>query len=80
VPLKQEPFRWSVLSLAAYLFGVRGAIDVDDDEDSIDLTDIAVEKRSEGEEVAEAQLSSWGAENTEPNRKDVGHLIKIWNA
>jgi hypothetical protein len=81
VPLKQEPSEWSISSFAAY-FGVRvwGTKDVDDNKDSIDLSDIAVEKRSEDEEVTEAQLSSWGKHNTEPNRKDVGHLIKVWNA
>jgi hypothetical protein len=78
VPLKQDASRWSILSLAAY-FGVRGTLDVDDKKDSIDLTDIAVEKRSEDEEITEAQLSSWGANDTLANRKDVGHLLKIWN-
>jgi hypothetical protein len=38
-----------------------------------------VEKRAEDEEATGAQLSSWGADYTEPNRKDVGHLIKVWN-
>jgi hypothetical protein len=53
-------------------------MNVDDNEDSIDLTDITVEKRLEGE-VTETLLSpSWGASNTESNRKDVAHLIKVW--
>lgn len=46
--------------------------------DSIDLTGIHVEKRLEDKKVMEADLSSWKDENKEANRKDVGHLIRVW--
>lgn len=54
----------------------------------VDFKDIPVVQRSEGDPVAEADLTGWPANtkdgtvkvNTADNRKDVGHLVATWNS
>jgi hypothetical protein len=76
VPLKQEPVPsgWSILLLASF-FGVRGRpVDVDNDEDENSTQSTSLASRRRGDRRLRRLRI-----NTEPNRKYVGDLVKVWN-
>lgn len=52
--------------------------------ETVDFRNIPQYQRTVDEEIEEEDLSDWdsssGNVNTEANRRDVGHLIKLWNS